>query len=142
MFSNRHKFLFIFNSKTFFVTIRKFAPPKKRKIKRKKKKTAVKFNRRTWRAWDVGFALGSSIADRSYRRSSSLQRGFLFSRSDGLSSWQERGRGRQAATFTAQQQQLREPQELEALKSLLHLVVLHVFAANFLSLLELQGPVR
>jgi hypothetical protein len=39
---------------------------------------------------------------------------------------QEQGRGRQAATFTAQQQ-LREPQELEALNSLLHLFVLHVF---------------
>jgi hypothetical protein len=39
-----------------------------------------------WGAWDVGFALGSRIADRSYRRSSSLQRGFLFSRSDALSS--------------------------------------------------------
>jgi hypothetical protein len=54
---------------------------------------------------------------------------------------QEQGRGRQAATFTAQQQ-LREPQELEALNSLLHLVVLHVSPANFLSLLEVQGPVR
>jgi hypothetical protein len=39
------------------VTIRKFAPPpppKKKENKKKKEKTAVKFNRRTWGAWDVG----------------------------------------------------------------------------------------
>lgn len=66
--------------------MRKFAP---KKTGKEKEKTVVKFNRRTRGAWDVGFALGSSIADRSYRRSSSPQRGFRFSRfsrSDALSS--------------------------------------------------------
>jgi hypothetical protein len=84
MFSNWHKFLFIYNSKTFcdHAKIRPTTPQKKKK----KKKTGVNFNRWASRPWDVGFALGSSIADRSYRRSSSQQRGFRFSRSDALSS--------------------------------------------------------
>ncbi len=62
------------------MTMWKFGP-KKTGNEKENEKTAVNFNRWTWGAWDVGFALGSSIADRSYRRSSSPQRGFRFSRS-------------------------------------------------------------
>jgi hypothetical protein len=76
---------YLFIIPKLFVAMRKFAPLKTGKEK-EKEKTAVKFNRRTGGAWDVGFALGSSIADRSYRRSPSPQRGFRFSRSDALSS--------------------------------------------------------
>jgi hypothetical protein len=91
--------------------MRKFAPKKTGKEK-EKEKTAVNLNRRTWGAWDVGFALGSSIAVRSYRRSSLLQRGFRFSRSDALSSSPGTRKGSSRSNVHSATT-LREPQELE-----------------------------